>query len=605
MSVLISCQSLGKSYSARPLFANISFGIEEDERLGLIGPNGSGKSTLLKVLAGLEKPDSGTVSARRGLRIGYVPQEEAFAPGQSVEAVLSEALAGEAMDERERATQIEITLARVGFIDREQRVENLSGGWRKRLAIARALIRRPDLLLMDEPTNHLDLEGVLWLEGLLKQAPFAYLVVSHDRYFLENVARRVVELNPAYSEGYLSVNGAYSDFLLVREEYLSAQAHQQQALASKVRREIEWLRRGAQARSTKAKGRIDAAGRMIEDLAEIKFRNAQNASVGIDFSASGRKTKELLVAKGVEKRFGDRTLFTGLDLTLSPGMKLGLVGTNGSGKTTLLRVLTGVLAPDQGTVKRAEGLRAVWFDQNREQLDKEATLRDALCPNGDTVLYRGSPMHVASWAKRFGFRTEQLAGQVGRLSGGEQARVLIANLMVQPADLLILDEPTNDLDIPTLEVLEDSLQDFPGALMLVTHDRYLLDTVSTQVLALDGQGAGRLFAGYEQWEAARNVPAPVDAAPPKRPSRTAPAPTPPRPGLSSAERRELRDMEARIEAAERKVEAVQREMEDTAVVSDHVKLQDAWDRLHAAQEAVTRLYARWEELEARQNQVTS
>ncbi len=603
MSVLISCQSLSKSFSARALFANISFGLEDDERLGLIGPNGAGKSTLMKILAGGETPDAGTVSARRGLRAGYVAQDETFAPGPTVADVLDAAMAGETWDPAERAIRREIALARVGFASGDQAAHALSGGWRKRLAIARELIREPNLLLLDEPTNHLDLEGVLWLEDLLQNAAFAFVVVTHDRQFLENVAGRVMELNPAYADGYLSSEGAYSDFLVKRQEYLAAQAHQEQSLATKVTREIAWLRRGARARTTKAKGRIEDAEQMIGELADVKSRNALTAStVNLGFSASGRKTKELLVATQISKSLGGRTLFSGLDLTLSPGRKLGLVGMNGSGKTTLLKILADQLAPDAGTVKRADRLRVVWFDQNREQLDPDQTLRDALCPNGDTILYRGGAMHVSAWAKRFLFRTDQLFGTVGRLSGGEQARVLIARLMLQPADLLLLDEPTNDLDIPSLEVLEESLQDFGGALVLVTHDRFLLDSVSTEVLALDGAGAARHFADYSQWERTRAAAAATavnqeSSAP--RPKSAAPAPTP-FAVLTAAERRELREIEGKIEAAEANAAVLEQQLQDPAVASDHARLQEVWDRLPAAREAVTRLYARWEELEARQ-----
>ncbi|MBC8104123.1 MAG: ABC-F family ATP-binding cassette domain-containing protein [Cytophagales bacterium] len=607
MASLLSCQSLTKSFNARPLFRQITLGIGEGERTALIGPNGSGKSTLLKLFAGLEKPDEGSISARRGLRIGYVPQEESFSSGETIAEVLGVALKPEGIDAIERDMRIDILLARMEFPDRDQKVDTLSGGWRKRLAIARALITEPELLLLDEPTNHLDLAGVLWLEELLNDGltpSQGFVVISHDRYFLENVARRVIELNGMYADGFLSAQGAYSDFLEKREAYLSAQQRQQDSMETQVRREIAWLRRGAQARSTKAKGRIDQAGRMIGELAELKYRNRQSGSSvsELDFSTSGRRTKELLAAKQIGKSFEDRTLFHDLDVLLTPKRRLGLIGANGSGKTTLLRILTGEMNPDSGTVKRADGLRIVWFDQSRSQLEKERTLRDALCPQGDTVNYRGSEMHVTAWAKRFGFRAEQLSGKVAYLSGGEQARVLIAQLMLRPADLLILDEPTNDLDIASLEALEDSLTDFPGAVALVTHDRYLLDTVSTEILALDGKGNGRYFADLAQWESVLEeerrgaLPSPPRKVAPENPKPSAPMAENP---LNAAERRELATIESRITSAEEAVLELERKMETPAVTRDPIRLQECWGALPVLKAEVDRLYARWEELESR------
>ncbi len=603
MSILISCQSLTKSYGSRPLFRDIALGLSDGEKMGLIGPNGSGKSTLLRLLADEERPDSGEIARRRDVRLVYIPQEDLFPIGATVDEVLNAAMAGEPLEDYEIAAQRSMALAKVGFADGSAMVETLSGGWKKRLALARALVQRPDLLLLDEPTNHLDLQGVLWLEELLKAASFAFLLVSHDRTFLENVTNRVMELNRAYPDGYLRFEGTYSDFLLQKEEFLTAQTHQQHAMEGKVKREIEWLRRGAQARTTKADYRIQAANKMIGELADLKERNASGHTVSIDFSASGRKTRELLVAKGIGKSLGGCSLFSNLSFTLSPGVRLGLLGPNGSGKTTLLRLLTGELRPDSGTFKRADGLRIVLFDQNRAQLDKALSLRDALSPNSDYVSYRGGSIHVSAWARRFLFRPEQLDMPVGSLSGGEQARILIANLMLLPADLLILDEPTNDLDIPSLEVLEDSLEEFPGALVLVTHDRYMLDEVSTEMLALDGRGGHGFFADYAQWESVYNQERIERERQEKAQSAGAKAGPKPASGagrrLSTAEQRELNNMEETIMTAEQEVEARQADMSDPAIVADHIKLKAAWEALQAAQESVHRLYARWEELEAR------
>ncbi len=600
MSLLLSSQSIGKSYSHRPLFVDITLGIEEGERLGLIGPNGSGKSTLLRILAGEERPDTGQVSRRRDLRMVFLPQEETFPAGLTVGEVLDDILATLPLEDYERTAQKTMVLENVGFADETQRVETLSGGWRKRLALAQALVQRPDLLLLDEPTNHLDLEGVLWLEDLLKRADFGFVLVSHDRYFLENVTNRIIELDRSYPEGYLSVNGAYTDFLTRRDEFLTAQAHKQHALEHQVKREVEWLRRGPQARTTKADYRIQAAHKLIGELSDVKGRNATDRTAAIDFTGTERRTKELLVARDVAKTLGGRTLFQHLNVSLSPGSRLGLLGANGSGKTTLLRLLTGGVEPDAGTIRRAEGLRVVYFDQNRAQLDKSISLRTALCPNGDTVRFQGSSMHVAAWARRFLFSTERLEMPVGSLSGGEQARILIANLMLQPADILILDEPTNDLDIPTMTVLEESLNEFPGALVLVTHDRYLLDSISDELLALDGKGSGAYYADYSQWERTERERQAAEAPVRKAASKTASKPyVAPLRRLSTAEMRELNEMEATIMKAEAEVEAKQAHFTDPALAADHKKLQAATAAFHFAQAHVTHLYARWEELELR------
>ena len=596
--LLLSCDAVAKGYGARPLFEDLSFGLFAGDRVGLVGPNGSGKTTFLRILAGLEEPDRGGRSLRRGVRLGYVPQDPTFPAERTVEEVLGEALAGDPAEEFEKDTRIAVTLGRAGFADAAQTVATLSGGWQKRLAIARELVRAPDILLMDEPTNHLDLDGILWLEALLKSEASAYLVVSHDRWFLENVAARMIEIDRRHEKGIFAAEGGYADFLEKRDEALRGQAEYQASLANKVRREIEWLRRGAKARTTKAKGRIQSAGRLVDELAEIRERTAREAPTGIDFTATLRKTKKLLAATGLEKSFGGKRIVGGLDLLITPGLRLGLLGPNGSGKTTLLSLLDGSLEPDGGEIVRAERLRIVRFEQGRESLDPEVSLQRALAPEGDSVVYRDRSIHVAGWAKRFLFRPEQLQTPVSRLSGGEQARILIARLMLQPADLLILDEPTNDLDIPTLEVLEESLADFPGGLVLVTHDRFLLDRVANLLLALDGQGGAEYFADYPQWEASRKpVPAPARAEPEKPTERKIAAGAK---RLSYLEKREWEQMEEKILQAETLLADRQRQAEDPAIVTDPAALNERYQALEAARLDVERLYARWAELEGKQ-----
>jgi ATP-binding cassette subfamily F protein uup len=592
-AILVNCHAISKAYTVHPLFSSISLSFSEGERMGLIGPNGSGKSTLLKILAGLETQDVGMVTPRRDTRLVYLPQADHFDPDKTVAQTLIAVIPGAAGDAegfqriRELASQME-------FERTDQLVGTLSGGWRKRLAIARALAQQPDLLLLDEPTNHLDLDGILWLEELLKSPSFAFVLVSHDRYFLENVTNRIVELNRLYPEGYLRVEGNYSTFIEKREAFTRAQNQQQEVLSNKVRREIEWLRRGPKARSTKAKYRIDSAHELQDELSAVRARNAQNRVARIEFDATGRKTKKLLQAKRLSLERGGKRLFTGLDMILSPGFRLGIMGPNGSGKSSLMHLLHGDLAADSGSIERACGVKIVLFDQKREQLDQNQTLKEALCPSADMVVFRGRPMHVVSWAKRFLFAPGQLTLPVSRLSGGEKARLLIARLMLKSADILLLDEPTNDIDIPTLEVLEESLREFPGAIVLITHDRLLLGNLSDRILFLDGQGRAEFFADYDQWLSAKTM-ATTAMASVKKPAK-------PRKDkarkLAYKEQTELNRMEQTIEKAEAEAAAIREQLEDPAIMSDAEQLGKLYVLLTEAEGKVQRLYERWGELEA-------
>jgi ABC transport system ATP-binding/permease protein len=603
--LLLSCQEVGKAFGARPLFTGLSLSISAGERVGLVGPNGSGKTTLLRILAGAEPPDAGMLTARRGLVVGYVPQDPTFEGASTAEAVVLDALAGGRGEDYEKATRAAVALSRAGFEDPQQRVATLSGGWRKRLAIARELARQPELLLMDEPTNHLDLDGIAWLEGLLGSAALAFLVVSHDRYFLQNVTARMLELARVWPQGLFEVKGGYLRFLAEKDAALAGQQSYQESLANKVRREMDWLAHKARARTRKGQARGDEAGRLSSELEDLRARTARPAA-DIEFTASGRRTRELVVVKSVAKGYGGSPVVRGLSLVLSPGTRLGLVGSNGSGKSTVLRLLAGTLEPDSGTIQQAPTLRVVQFEQERSALDPAATLRESLAAHGDTVLYQGRSIHVAGWARRFLFTSEQLEQPVGRLSGGEQARVLLARLMLAPADVLLLDEPTNDLDIPTLEVLEESLLEFGGALVLVTHDRYLLDRVSNRILALDGRGGAQVYADYAQWEAARAEtaaagPAPPAASPDPRRARAEERPAGLR-RLTYRERIEWDGMETAVLEAEGALDAATAAAHDPAIASNASALHEAVLHMNAAQAEVERLYARWAELEAHQQE---
>jgi ATP-binding cassette subfamily F protein uup len=622
MPPILNAQSVTKQFGATPLFKNISLTVEDGDRIGLIGPNGAGKSTLLAVLAGQVEPDSGEVAVRKRARAAYVPQDSRFAPGLTIRQVLEQALSAAHVNESEREGRLRELTGRAGFADLNAEAASLSGGWRKRLAITEAMVIEPEVMLLDEPTNHLDLAGIEWLEELLRSSSFAAVTVSHDRYFLEATSSQIVELNRVFADGLFRVKGTFSRFLEEKQAYLESQSRQQESLRNQVKTEIEWLRRGPKARTTKSKARIDTANEMIGQLKAIDARTTVNTA-GIDFDASQRKTKRLVefdnVALAVpastesmlENEKPQRLLFTGLNFVLTAGMKVGLVGPNGSGKTTLLRLLRGEIEPAEGTIKRAEALRMVYFSQMRE-LDESVTLRRALAPEGDGVIHQGRTVHVASWAARFLFTSEQLNQPVRNLSGGEKARVLIAKLMLEPAGVLLLDEPTNDLDIPTLEILEENLLDFPGALVLVTHDRYLLNRVSSTVLGLDGRGNTGRFADYAQWEdwleeqdaqeksestkeQQRKTARRADGSSSAQ-QTGAGALSSSRKKLSYLEAREFAAIEERVEQSDARLAAARDRVEHPDVATNAAVLQEALVELDAAQHENDALYARWAEL---------
>jgi ATP-binding cassette subfamily F protein uup len=602
MPPILNAQGLSKRFGAVPLFQEISFPVSDGDRIGLIGPNGTGKSTLLAVLAGEQDADAGDVATRKRARIAYVLQESTFVAGLTVRNVLEAALVRAKVADGEHEGRLRETSGRTGFPDLAAEAATLSGGWRKRLAIAEAVVTHPDVLLLDEPTNHLDLAGIAWLEELLNEAAFACVMVSHDRYFLENVATEIVELNRVYAEGLLRVKGSYSKFIEGKQAYMEAQSKLQDALKNRVKIEVEWLRRGPKARSTKAKARIDNAQDLIGQLRDVNQR-VQTATAGIDFAATDRQTKRLVEFEDVSLSFGEgagaKKIVEGFNFLVTNGMRVGLVGPNGSGKTTLLRLLTDELKPTAGTIKKAASLRIVYFSQMRE-LEEGVTLRRALAPDSDSVMYQGRVVHVASYATKFLFTSEQLNQPVERLSGGERARVLIAKLMLEPADLLLLDEPTNDLDIATLEILEESLLEYTGALVLVTHDRYMLDRVSTIVLGLDGQGDAQTFADYSQWEqwqreqgsgnsdgsSAGATATPLKAA----------AASVGKKKLSYLEAREYASIEDKVEAAEERLNAARDLLDEPSVATNADALTAALHEMEQAQTAADELYARWAEL---------
>jgi ATP-binding cassette subfamily F protein uup len=600
LALLLSAQELGHAFGVRPLFAGVSFTLAEGDRVGLIGPNGAGKSTLLKILGGELAPDQGTLAVRAGLRVGHLAQTPEFPADVTVREAVR---AGLLEQDPEHEALVDELLAKLDLggeaAGAETPVARLSGGWRKRVALARELVKDPQLLLLDEPTNHLDVDSILWLEKLLATSRFATVTVTHDRLFLQRVARRILELDRRNAGGLLDVDGDYATFVERKAAAMAAQEQREQQLRNTLRRETEWLRRGPPARTTKQEARIQRAAVLADEVSELGTRN-QTRTATVDFAASGRKPRRLIEARGIGKRYGERGVFEDMDLFIGPGTRLGLLGPNGCGKSTLLRVLTGQEEPTTGAVLRAEGLSYSFFEQNREALDPEQRLADSICDAGDYVDFRGTRVHRHGYLERFLFRPEQMIMPVRMLSGGEQSRLLIARLMLRPAQVLVLDEPTNDLDLATLNVLEEALQSFDGAVLLVSHDRYFLDQVATQILAFHTkpgeEGRVSSFAGLAQWEAWR----PTQSAP--RPTARSREPgsdgAPAKKKLSYKDQRDWDTMEARIGAAEAKVAALEAECERPEVATDGERLLALHAEIAAGRAEVDLLYGRWAELEA-------
>lgn len=597
--ILLSAHDISKSFGGRTLFENLSLGIAEKDRVGFVGPNGAGKSTLMKILAGQMESDAGQVSRRKGLTIGFLPQTPDLNPLAGVlETVLEKC--SDRDEALPRAWELLAKLELSQFGD-ETRIEQLSGGWQKRVALARELALSPQLLFLDEPTNHLDVSSILWLEKFLRSSSFAVLMITHDRLFLQRVANRILDLDPRNPNYLFNVDGDYAEYLAVKEGELAAQERHERVERNRLRRETEWLRRGSIARQTKQSARIEAAHALKDTVQDLENKN-RNREVELNFGQVHHAPKKLIEAKSVGKRYGDRVLFTDLDLLITPKTRLGLLGDNGSGKSTLIRVLLGDEAADSGVIHRADELKVSYFEQSRETLLPELSVLKNICPEGDYVFVQGQSVHVRSYLDRFYFSGSKVDLPVKKLSGGEQARLRLAQLMLNEAQVLVLDEPTNDLDSQMLESLESSLNEFNGAVILVTHDRYFLDAVADEILAfpLPGSKSSQLqrFASYFQWE---NWFENEKATPVARTQKTPPSEpmSAKKARLSYKEKYELENMETSILGLEQKLEALRLESESSAVLSDHQRLAQIHTDMAKLTEEIEAKYQRWAELDAK------
>ncbi|MBK8763438.1 MAG: ATP-binding cassette domain-containing protein [Burkholderiaceae bacterium] len=497
---LLTVQSAELAYGHHALLAGVDLSIETGERIGLIGRNGTGKSSLLKALAGLAALDAGEVRHASGTRIAYLPQEPTFEPGVSIREAITGALAGD-LDDHDAwsAThRVDAVLSRFG-LDGEPLVQTLSGGMRKRVALAQAMVREPELLLLDEPTNHLDIEAIVWLEGVLRSFRGSLLMITHDRRFLDSVATRIIELDRGQLRSY---PGDFATYLKRKADELASEALERARFDKMLSQEEVWIRKGVEARRTRNEGRV----RRLQALrVQREARRERIGSTRLEVDAGEKSGKLVAELTDVQVAYGDHVVLRDLNCIIQRGDRVGIVGANGAGKTTLLRTLLGDLTPTAGKVKLGSNRQVAYFDQLREQLDPDAAVADTISPGSEWVEIAGQRIHVMSYLERFLFEPARARSPVRTLSGGERNRLLLARLFARPANVLVLDEPTNDLDIDTLELLEELLDEYPGTLLLVSHDRAFLDAVVTQTLAHEGGGHWREYAGgWSDVEAARS-----------------------------------------------------------------------------------------------------
>ncbi|HEX5010287.1 MAG TPA: ATP-binding cassette domain-containing protein [Planctomycetota bacterium] len=635
---LITVENLSRHHGARELLTDVSFVLGDGERVGLVGPNGSGKSTLLRILAGAEVADGGTVTARRGLSVGWLEQDPALDPALSVrdavraglarrEAVLAELQATADEMERAPAERLDALLARhvrleheleaLGGHDVEHRVEatlhsldlpdfdapcgSLSGGERRRVALARLILARPDLLLLDEPTNHLDAFVTDWLEDWFLDTRVPLLLVTHDRYFLDRVVDRILELDRGRLIG---CDGGYTEYVQARAERLAAEAHAESARLNLLRRETAWIRRGPPARTTKPKARIHRYEKLVADAPVLTA-----ADLELVIPPGPRLGSKVLEAHGISKRFGERVVLPKLDLEIGAGTRLGIVGPNGAGKTTLLNILLGRLAPDTGRVVTGETVRFMGIDQQRTDLDPARTIAEEVAGRSDLVLVDGRSQRVKGFLERFGFSVNRQHTLIGHLSGGERNRVLLAKLLCAGGNVLVLDEPTNDLDLATLRALEEALLIFPGAVLVVSHDRWFLDRIATHILHLDGHGGARLHTGdlsslleriKQEAAAARDAQALAERGRKGSAQTSAAAAAPPkRRKLAPWQAKELQEIEKRLPQIEAEMATVDAELAEPSLYTGPAAKRERVQARRAALAAESvKLYARWEELEA-------
>lgn len=595
MATLISAYQLSKSFASKTLFQNISFAIENSEHIGLIGPNGAGKSTLLSLIAKEQAPDKGQISYANNLTLGYLKQKPVLDQDESIYDSLMNVT--EDIYDADNM-QLAFELISKMELDRfpegtDKKVGELSGGWQKKVALARELMKRPNLLLLDEPTNHLDLESIVWLEEFLqKTTDIALLIVTHDRKFLQNTCQVIFDLDPQLPNGILRTNGPYTDHLESKMMLFDGQKRLEEKRRNTMTREKEWLARGPQARLTKQKARIDRAYDIIDEVKDLENKNAKR-DLNLDFGGNSKSPKKLIEATKISKSYSGRTLFRDFSAMIRPRHRYGLIGPNGSGKSTLLKSLIGRVPVDSGLVFVNDDIEISYFEQGKDQLDLTKSVLRVICPEGDYVHFQDQPVFARSYLSRFYFKSQQMDMPASQLSGGELSRLILAKLMLKQAHVLIMDEPTNDLDVETLEALSDCLSEFKGAVILVSHDRYFMDQNCDVIWSFDLLTNTILtFADTNQWEDwfKQNKKALKNSE--SKTLKVAPV----RSGLGYKEKLEFERIESVIADEEALLKSLQKELSLPETQTNYAKLSELSKEISATESKVEKLFARWEEL---------
>ncbi|MEN9725369.1 MAG: transporter ATP-binding protein uup [Pseudomonadota bacterium] len=631
---LITLDNASLAYGHYPLLDKASFQLDPGERVGLIGRNGAGKSSLLKVIAGESKLDDGTAWRAPSSRIVYVPQEPVLNPQHTIYQAVAEGLGDmqqllvdyhaithnmslpnanidvlmvdmqklqhelDAKNGWTMQAKVETVLSKLS-LGADTPVASLSGGWRKRVALARALVAEPDVLLLDEPTNHLDLEAIQWLEDLLLGFKGAVLFITHDRRFLNRLATRIVELDRGHLTDFV---GTYEQYLVKKEELLAVEATHAAKFDKVLAQEEVWIRQGIKARRTRNEGRV----RRLEQLRlERAARRERQGNVKLTLDSGERSGKLIAELDNVTKAFSERVLIKDFSTRIMRGDRIGLLGPNGAGKTTLLKLILGELEPDSGSIQRGTNINVAYFDQMREQLDEEATLADTISPGSEYVQIGNERKHVISYLEDFLFPPQRARSPVKSLSGGERNRLLLARLFARPSNVLVLDEPTNDLDIDTLELLEQLLQDFEGTLFLVSHDRAFLENTVTQIIAFEGKGKLSEFGGgFDDWQRFTAQRAQAEAAqekPKTEPAKPANKVQPSKTKLSYKEQMELEKLPDQIDTLEKEQATINNELANPDTYKDAEKAKNLQTRLNEIETLLLDAISRWETLESKKS----